>query len=66
NDIKALEQILFIYQHSDPANPEQAYMRAKLYVLKNDKEKAKTTLDESIKLGIDKSRITNDILLKNL
>ncbi len=66
NDIKALEQILFIYQHSDPANPEQAYMRAKLYVLKNDKEKAKTALEESIKMGIDKNRITNDILLKNL
>jgi len=66
NDIKALEQILFIYQHSDPANPEQAYMRAKLYALKNEKEKAKTALDESIKLGIDKNRIANDILLKNL
>ncbi|MCC6582679.1 MAG: hypothetical protein IT271_03160 [Chitinophagales bacterium] len=66
NDIKALELILYIYQHSDPYNPEQAFMRARGYALKDDKEKAKTALDESIKLGINKSRITNDILLKDL
>jgi len=66
NDINALELILYIYQHSDPSNPEQAFMRARWYALKDDKEKAKTALDESIKLGIDKNRIANDILLKNL
>jgi hypothetical protein len=66
NDLKALEQILFIYQHSDPANPEQAFMRAKLYVLKNENEQAKITLKEAINLGIDKNRIIKDALLKDL
>ena len=66
NDIKALEQILFIYQHADPANPEQAFMRAKLYALKNETENTKTALQEAMQLGIDKNRITNDALLKNI
>lgn len=66
NDLKALEQILFIYQHSDPTNPEQAFMRAKLYAEKNETLNAKATLEEAIKLGIDTNRITKDVLLKNI
>ena len=66
NDMKALEQILFIYRHSDPTNPEQAFMRAQLYVQKKELSNAKIALDEAIKLGIDKSRIAGDDLLKNL
>lgn len=66
NDKKALEQILFIYQHSDPTNPEQAFMRARLYAQQDDVAKAKIALEEAVKLGIDKNRISNDALLKNI
>jgi hypothetical protein len=66
NDINAIRQILFIYQHADPTNPEQAFMRAKLYVLQNDYEKARAAIKEAVQLGIDKNRISSDILLKNL
>lgn len=66
NDIKALEQILFIYQHSDPTNSEQAFMRAKLFALKNENENAKTALKEAIQLGIDKKRIETDGVLNKL
>lgn len=66
NDLKALEQILFIYQHSDPTNPEQAFMRAKLYAEKDETGNAKAALHEAIKLGIDKNRIANDALLKDI
>ncbi len=66
NDIKALEQILCIYHHSDPTNPEQAYMRAKLWLLKNEPEKAKEMLKESIQLGMDNSRIQSDEIYKLL
>lgn len=34
NNVGELEKILFIYQKSDPTNPEQAFMRAKLFILK--------------------------------
>ncbi|MBK9328292.1 MAG: hypothetical protein IPM95_03040 [Sphingobacteriales bacterium] len=66
NDIKALEQILCIYHHSDPSNPEQAYMSAKLWLLKNEPEKAKEMLKESIQLGMDNSRIQSDEIFKLL
>lgn len=66
NQMSALPQILFIYQHSDPTNPEQAFMRARLYVLQGDSDKARTALKEAVQLGIDQSRIANDVLLKNL
>lgn len=66
NNIKELEQILFIYQHSDPTNPEQAFMRAELYVQKDEIENAKAALQEAVKLGIDKSRISSNALLKDL
>ncbi|MBK6274488.1 MAG: hypothetical protein IPF58_07185 [Saprospirales bacterium] len=64
NNIPNLEKILYIYQHADPANPEQALMRAKLFVLKKDVTQAKACLQEAIDLGIDKSRIDNDAVLK--
>ncbi len=66
NDIKGLEQMLFIYHHSDPTNPEQAYMRSKLSVLKNEPEQAKILLKEAIQLGIDSSRVKSDELFKLL
>lgn len=66
NDIKALEQVLCIYHHADPANPEQAYMRAKLSLLKNEPDKAKEMLNESIQLGMDRSRVQSDELFKLL
>lgn len=66
NDINSLEKILFIYHYADPTNPEQAFMRAQLYVQKNEIEKAKQALQEAILLGIDKNRIKNDVMLKTL
>lgn len=66
NDLQAIEHILYIYHYSDPENPEQAFMRAKLYVLKNQHEQARLALQEAIRLGIDKNRIYEDVLLRNL
>lgn len=66
NDTTQLEQILFIYQLSDPTNPEQAFMRAKLYAQKGNLTQAKTALQEAIKLGIDKKRIVQNPSLKSL
>lgn len=64
NNIPNLEKILYIYQHADPTNPEQALMRARLFILKKDATQAKSCLQEAIDLGIDKSRIDNDAVLK--
>lgn len=64
NDLPALEHILFIYQQADPTNPEQAFMRAKLYALKNEPEQTKTAVQEAVKLGIDPNRISQEPLLK--
>lgn len=66
NDIKTLEQILCIYHYADPTNPEQAFMRAKLSAIKNENSYAKQALNEAIELGIEKSRINNDALLKEI
>ena len=64
NNIAELEKILFIYQKSDPTNPEQALMRARLFILKKDVTQAKVCLQEAIQLGADKNRIENDAVLK--
>ncbi len=66
NDINALTQILFIYRHADPTNAEQAFMRARLYAMQNKNDLAKDALQEAIKLGVDKKRITEDVLLNKL
>jgi len=66
NDIKALEQILCIYHYADPTNPEQAFMHAKLFAIKNENDNAKQALNEAIQLGINTNRIENDVILKRL
>lgn len=66
NNVGELEKILFIYQKSDPTNPEQAFMRAKLFILKKDLAQAKACLQEAVQLGIDKNRINNDAVLKTV
>jgi len=65
-NLAALSQILFIYQHADPTNAEQAFMRAKLYLLNNNLDLAKSALQEAIQLGIDSNRINNDVKVKGL
>lgn len=65
-DMSSLERLLFIYQHADPSNPEQAFMRAKLHVLKNEPEQARNALKEAILLGFDKKRIEADAVLNKL
>ncbi|MDB5226245.1 MAG: hypothetical protein JWN78_438 [Bacteroidota bacterium] len=66
NHFNEIQQILFIYRYADPSNPEHAFMRAKMYVLRNQFELARAALQEALKLGVDRSRIANDELLKNL
>lgn len=65
-NIADLEKILFIYQMSDPTNPEQALMRAKLWMLKKDAPNAKACIQEAIQLGAEQSRIDSDAVLKAL
>ena len=41
-------------------------MRAKLYLLNNNLDLAKSALQEAIQLGIDSNRINNDVKVKGL
>jgi len=66
NALNVLERILFIYQHADPDNPEQAFMRAKLYALKNELTSAKKTIQEALQLGLDRNRIKGEPILEGL
>lgn len=66
NNKSALVNILFIYQHADPKNPEQAFMRAKYYALLGNYKSAKIALEEAKKLGIENSRILQEPMLKGL
>ncbi|HNE50723.1 MAG TPA: hypothetical protein PKM51_06205 [Chitinophagales bacterium] len=66
NNLAALSQILFIYQHADPTNAEQAFMRAKLFLLENNIDGAKAALQDAIQLGIDSNRIAADATLKEI
>ncbi|MBN2682650.1 MAG: hypothetical protein JXR58_09085 [Bacteroidales bacterium] len=64
--IEAAEIFLEIYQLLEPENPDVFFYKAKFFILKKDELSAKTALEKSIKLGLDKKKIEDDIDLNQI
>lgn len=67
NNFSAAQQFLAVYKLADPVNSEQPFLLACMYARQGDQQKAISSLEDALKLGLkDKAKIESEESFSNL